>query len=384
MRNKIQNSFHELPPGSHESLRDSLVEHISQITSETDRTISTQLCLALADLALLMSSWQNPILELIEKLSGNPNGIWPLILVITLLPEEMNSRYLRLGANRRKEIQLLLESNARTVLELLHACLANCQDNPVMQHKVIKCFTSWISAHAIPICDISNNLIVGQSFNLLGNQHTNAQLHDVASDCLCTLLQCIESHQHHQQQNAVEQTGSVAIHNNVNQLEIDLFNSILQLEGAYRMSVKLEDTEKAMNYCRIFTILGETYLLKIISVSEPTPHYSIKSLDLVLNCVGHYDYEVAEITFNLWYRLSEELYQKNDDTLTMHFRPYIEQLIGALYRNSQFDADYEGLMDDGEMFAVRIGETLYFLRKFLLLKRSFSFSRRIFEKKCPI
>lgn len=352
MRNKIQNSFHELPAGSHESLRDSLVEHISQITSETDRMIVTQLCLALADLALLMSSWQNPILELIEKLSGNPNSIWPLIVVITLLPEEMNSRYLRLGANRRKEIQLLLESNARTVLELLHACLANCQENPQMQHKVIKCFTSWISAHAIPICDISNNLIVGQSFNLLRNQHTNAQLHDAASDCLCTLLQCIESHQHQQQNVVIEQAESATNINNANQLEIDLFNSILQLEDAYHMSVGLEDTEKAMNYCRIFTILGESYLGKIVSVSEPAPHYSIKSLDLVLNCVGHYDYEVAEITFNLWYRLSEELYQKNDDTLTMHFRPYIERLIGALYRHSQFDADYEGLMDDGEMFAV--------------------------------
>lgn len=374
MRNKIQTSFHELPPCSHESLRDSLIAHISQITSDTDRLIVTQLCLALADLALLMSSWQNPILELIEKLSGNSNSIWPLIVVITLLPEEMNSRYLRLGANRREEIRVQLESNARTVLELLHACLTNCQDNPKMIHKVIKCFTSWISANAIPVSDISNNLIVGQSFNLLRNQETSAQLHDAASDCLCTLLQCIESHQYLQQIASNlslpappstitddEENGPVprqqqqptqSMIDNVNQLEIDLFNSILQLENAYHMSVGLEDTDKAMNFCRIFTILGETFLVKIVSVAEPSPHYAIKALDLVLNCVGHYDYEVAEITFNLWYRLSEELYQKNNDMLTSHFRPYIERLIGALYRHSQFDADYEGLMDDGEMFSV--------------------------------
>lgn len=334
MRSKIQNSFHELPSCSHESLRDSLVAHISQITSETEHTIVTQLCLALADLVLLMSSWQNPVLELIEKMSPKPNSIWPLIVVLTLIPEEINSRFLRLGANRREEIHQQLESNSRTVLDLLQACLTNCVDNPQMVLKVIKCFTAWICIHAIPICDISNNIIVGQCFDILNKQDSEDKLHDAASDCLCTLLQCLEGTNGHEV------------------LELNLFNSISQLENAYHMTVAHEDTEKATNYCRLFTILGETFLVKIVNSSDPTPHYAIHSLDLILNCVGHYDYEVAEITFNLWYRLSEELYQKNNDTLTIHFRPYIERLIGGLYRHSQIDADHEGLIDDGDSFAV--------------------------------
>lgn len=335
MRNKIQTSFHELPQSAHESLRDSLVVHISQITNETDAIIVTQLCLALADLALLMSSWQNPVMELIEKLSGNPASIWPLIVIITLIPEEINSRYLRLGANRREEIFKQLETNSAIVSNLLTACLANSTTMPHMM-KVIKCYTSWICVHAIDVSDDSSNLIVGQCFNLLSEQTTEGKLHDVASDCLCTLLQCLEEHQEQQI------------------LESHVFSSVLQLESAYHLSVAHEDVEKAMNYCRIFAIMAETFLTKIVKFSDGQPHFSVKSLDLVLNCVGHYDYEVAEITFNLWYRLSEELYKSPTQEMVPVIQPYIERLVSALYRHVQIDADHEGLIEDGDAFSVRM------------------------------
>lgn len=42
MRTKIQLSFHELPPESHKSLRDSLMEHISRIVENTNSVIVTQ------------------------------------------------------------------------------------------------------------------------------------------------------------------------------------------------------------------------------------------------------------------------------------------------------------------------------------------------------
>lgn len=42
MRTKIQLSFHELPQEAHTSLRDSLMEHISQINEHTNSAIVTQ------------------------------------------------------------------------------------------------------------------------------------------------------------------------------------------------------------------------------------------------------------------------------------------------------------------------------------------------------
>ena len=49
--------------------------------------------------------------------------------------------------------------------------------------------------------------------------------------------------------------------------------------------------------------------------------------------------QVADITFNFWYRLSEEIYRKDKDRLTNMFQPYIGRLIIALCRHCQFDPD---------------------------------------------
>lgn len=123
-------------------------------------------------------------------------------------------------------------------------------------------------------------------------------------------------------------------------------------------------------------IPGESLLPKMVS-EKGAPHYSIKVLDLVLICIGHYDYEIAEITFNLWYCLSEELYQKNDDQLSVHFRPHIERLIGALFRHAQMEPDHEGLIEEDDSFSVSI-----FSKAVVWIQYHFlSFSCRISEEK---
>lgn len=45
MRTKIQLAFHELPPEAHSSLRDSLLEHISNVNENTNNIIVTQVIL---------------------------------------------------------------------------------------------------------------------------------------------------------------------------------------------------------------------------------------------------------------------------------------------------------------------------------------------------
>ncbi|CAG2064269.1 unnamed protein product, partial [Timema podura] len=125
MRTKIQLSFHELPPEAHNSLRDSLMEHIGQVNDATNTVIVTQLCLALADLALQTSTWQKPVLDLITKFSSL--NIWPLLEILTVLPEEVNSRSLRLGANRRQEVLQDLTATASAVNQFLVSALSSIQ-----------------------------------------------------------------------------------------------------------------------------------------------------------------------------------------------------------------------------------------------------------------
>ncbi|XP_058057355.1 transportin-3 isoform X1 [Anopheles bellator] len=333
MRNKIQTSFHELPETAHESLRQSLLEHISHITLETKSVIVTQLSLALADLALLMSSWNKPVATLLERFSSNANMMFALLELLTLIPEEVNSRHLRLGANRRKEILQELEADSTMVVEYLTMCLMNGNDSELLRSKILKCFTSWVQVNAFKLPEISDSMIIMYCFQLLSNINCSPELHEAATDALCSLLQCME------------------VNNTHGGLDEKLFSGILCLEEVYNMSVAQEDLDKSMNFCRLFTVLVESNLTRMVAGSDAeTPHYSTKALDLVLNCVGHYDYEVAEITFNMWYRLSEDLYQRNNFLLTAHFKPYVERLIAALYKHSQLDSDHDGLVEEGGSF----------------------------------
>lgn len=49
--------------------------------------------------------------------------------------------------------------------------------------------------------------------------------------------------------------------------------------------------------------------------------------------------QIVGSTFNVWYRLAEELSKINDGDLTDVFQPYIEKLIMELGRHCQIDED---------------------------------------------
>lgn len=342
MRTKIQLSFHELPSESHISLRDSLMEHISRVTENTNSVIVTQLCVALGDLALQMSSWEKPVIDLIERYSSTV----PLALleILTVLPEETASRALRLGANRRRQVLKQFSMSLTGVSHFLKACLETSGNVPQVQIKVLKCFTSWVTVHVISLPEMVDNIVVANAFHVLSNRTASPLLHEAAADCVCALLQCLEDN------------------NNQQEIEMRLLNGVLSLEQPFHLAVAHEDHENCINYCRVFTELAESFLEKIVSGSTPeNPHFAIKIFDLVLTCVGHHDYEVAAITFNLWYRLSEELYQKHNDRLTLLFKPYIERLIEALCRHCQMEPDHEGLLeelDDFSEFRTKVAELI--------------------------
>lgn len=182
-----------------------------------------------------------------------------------------------------------------------------------------------------------------------------------AADCVCVILQALEEDNNSNR----TQSNSESI-TQLQQLQLCLFTSVMALEQPYHLSVAHEDMEKfvqipghpsaltkhsrytrfffesrSLNYCRIFTELAETYLETMINgCAGGKQHYAIKVLDLVLTCVGHHDYEVAQITFNLWFRLSEVVYQKNCKDLTNVFKPHIERLIGSLCKHCQMEPDH--------------------------------------------
>ncbi|KAL0881245.1 hypothetical protein ABMA27_002342 [Loxostege sticticalis] len=330
MRSKVQHNLSELPPEAILSLRDSLVAHLERTSPDTSTAILTQLSLALADLALQMPTWQNCINDLIKSFS-NKND-YALLEILTVLPQEIDSSSLKLGENRREDIKAELRSNSHIVNLFLKESIVNSPNTHVAL-RIIKCLTSWIQVRAINIHEVPQNAVVGFSLQVLRDHNSINILHDAACDCICALLHCLEEN------------------NNAEDVEKLLFDSLSALEESYHMAVAHEEEEKAANYARVFTELAESFLKKIINaVSNGNTHFAMRSLELALVCVGHHDYEVAEITFNLWYKLSDEVYQRDYQPLTDAFKPHIERLIEALARHCQCEPDHSQLPDEGDEF----------------------------------
>ncbi|XP_028670547.1 transportin-3 isoform X2 [Erpetoichthys calabaricus] len=330
MKMKIQTSFYELPPDTHIALRDSLLSHIQNL-KDLSPVIVTQLALAIADLALQMASWKGCVQTLIEKYSNEVSSLMFLIEILTVLPEEVHSRSLRIGANRRTEIIEELAYYSSTVISLLMSCVQKTGNDEKMLIKVFRCLGSWFNLGVLDSNFMANNQLLMILFQVLQRDETSTNLHEAASDCVCSALYAIEN-----------------VDNNM-PLALQLFQGVLTLETAYHMAVAREDLDKVLNYCRIFTELCETFLEAIVR-NPGQGMGNLRTLELLLICAGHPQYEVVEISFNFWYRLGEHLYKINDAVLHGIFRPYIQRLLHALARHCQLDPDHEGIPEDTDDF----------------------------------
>uniref|UniRef100_A0A4W5NER5 Transportin-3 n=1 Tax=Hucho hucho TaxID=62062 RepID=A0A4W5NER5_9TELE len=330
MKMKIQTSFFELPPETHIALRDSLLSHIQSL-KDLSPIIVTQLALAIADLALQMASWKGCVHTLIEKYSNDVSSMTFLIEILTVLPEEVHSRSLRIGANRRTEIIEDLAYYSSTVVTLLVTCVEKSGSNEKMLIKVFRCLGSWFNLGVLDSNFMANNQLLMVLFQVLQRDETSTNLHEAASDCVCSALYAIENVDTHMP------------------LALQLFQGVLTLETAYHMAVAREDLDKVLNYCRIFTELCETFLETTVK-SPGQGMGDLRTLELLLICAGHPQYEVVEISFNFWYRLGENLYKTNDPALHGIFRPYIQRLLHGLARHCQLDPDHEGIPEDTDDF----------------------------------
>ncbi|XP_068215164.1 transportin-3 isoform X2 [Palaemon carinicauda] len=344
LRTKIQLYFGELPQEAHGSLRSSMLEHLSHINEHTYQGIATQLCVALADLALHMASWEDPILDLIHQFgpsSSTPNLV-PLLEVLIALPEELHSRQLRLGLNRRKQLDDYFKRKVPSIIELLHIAVNTEGATKESTHlKALRCLASWFNIHTEEWILLTNTCLVTDILGVVRNPQVSARLHEIATDCICSAMIMLEAER-------------------IQPLAEMLFAGVLQLGEPYHMAVALEDLNAITNYARIFSELGET--LVEVMVDQPGQGLgSFQVLHLLLTCIGHHDWEVAEITFNFWYKLSEVVYRKNSDNVNEQFKPYVERLIEALYRHCQIEPDHESILvqqDDFYEFRERVQELI--------------------------
>lgn len=353
LRTKIQLNFKELPSEeAYISLKNSIINHLKSFQVPT---VQTQLALCITYLAILAPSWQNPVEELVSQELDRTL----LIEILTYLLEELDQsrqKYLKgVGATRRQQFTDYLIKIAPSIINLLNNTL---QETIVLHQteqslnpngsstgtekliaKIYRCLGAWINIIDPKEINLIEPLLA-YVFESLKDPDLNDMIHDSAADTICGAALLCENYTKYQQ------------------LTHFLLNHIYQLEHIYHHSVSNEDIDKSVNYSRIFTEMAESIVSPlIVDVACEQNNYNIpalKIIDLLLHCIAHYDYEVAEITFHFWFRFTELIHKKSSTLLPL-FSTISNKLILGLTRHCQLEVDQEGLLNnDSNLYEFRL------------------------------
>uniref|UniRef100_A0A1I7XTW7 Importin N-terminal domain-containing protein n=1 Tax=Heterorhabditis bacteriophora TaxID=37862 RepID=A0A1I7XTW7_HETBA len=338
LRQKILKSLGELPHETYLSLRESLISHLSHINVSGHDQIAdataTQLCLSVADLYIQVPQWNNWIAELLNKftaLEGDRTRM--LLTLLRVFPEEIQT--VRVGENRRNEIRDELAASGSSVLNYLSQVLEAHHTDSDMLKKVLQCLSAYLLNPALSTDQLASSRLMASVFHIVASIEAPTALHDAATECIVSALYRAE-----------DQGAHLALATNLQQ-------AVYQLHGAFNTAVALEDIDKLQNFGRIFTELAESLVEKIVNLAnnDPTSLGSMHTLELLLLLAGHHDYSLVEMTFNVWYRISEGLFMIDDDAHVAKFKPYVNKYMLALYRHSRYDSEEDGIPDQDGDFA---------------------------------
>lgn len=336
MRTKIQYDWAELPAQSHESLRSSLLEHVIRfgqvgpgssaapqlrspsaalvpregdadawpcehgasrrcaphslrpvLHSQGPQPVLTQLCLAIATLALHMDSWQTVVPDLIRALTTPPEEATSklpcLLELLTVLPEEAENFKVGVMPSRRDEFRKGLNHSGEQVLALLGQVCSQCTGQEKILNNLLKCIASWLRQGSLPSKHLSASPLLTFAFGAM----TSPLFFDNAADMLIEL---------------VHYTHDYEVHG---PLIAEIVPQVLQLVPQFDAALQQEDEDRARALCRLFTEMAEQYL-QLLIVQQPD--WAMQTAQAVLRGAFHPEPDIAEITFNFWYMLSEEIH----------------------------------------------------------------------------
>ncbi|XP_028408410.1 transportin-3-like [Dendronephthya gigantea] len=331
MRTKIQYFFHELQPAQYESLKNSLLDHITHLYHSTP-AILNQLCLAVADLAVQMPQWSNPVNDLVGRFSKTIQIIPALLEMLQYLTEEVKSEHLRVGSNRREEVGNQLRQSSLVVIQLLNACIEQCPDEEQIRTKIFYCLGGWLLLGGYPPDEIMKSRLLPVLFETLVNAKASDNLQEAATDVLCS---------------AIYSVGDLGPQS---QMAVVLSSEVLKLVPIYEQAKSNDDRDKCLNFCRIFTELAESMLDAVLS-AKGLNVLDLKIVEVMIKCLQHNDYEVAEVTFNFWYSLSEAIYREDLKQRRESFLPYYQALLQQLCITCKLESDTVGIPKPGDDFA---------------------------------
>lgn len=314
-------------------LRDRLLDAMTRYIAGP-RNILTQLCLAIAGLALQMPSWENPIQTMADMFGANPAAVPALLQFLTLLPEELmtNTRIPVTDDEYRERSRKILTDNATRVLELLSVYIQATGITPEIQNAVFTCLRSWLMAGEIVI----EELILTPLFPAVFDALNSEQLFDASADAVCEIIH--ETQEINDNMAAIEQ----------------IVPRVVALRPELAKSG--DDFERIRGYARIFAEAGETY--RALILQHPETFFPI--VEALGECSACPDLDIVPITFPFWMRLAQLIGKRS--SVPPPFLDAYRSLMTVIIHHLHFPPDSSPLKgqeaDDFRSFRHVMGDTL--------------------------
>ncbi|KAM0745613.1 ARM repeat-containing protein [Meredithblackwellia eburnea MCA 4105] len=344
-RSKVTYDLELLPPDHRLPLRDSLLNALKTFAPSGPKVVLTQVCLALADLALQLNpdEWKDPTSDLIDQLGKEPTMAGGLLEFLQVVTEEFSGN-MRIKVNNDFGNQKAPGVRGTEMGEKVVALLAMYLQAPgitvSLQNQCYACLGSWLRTGQAVATSVNGTPILNSLFTALSND----ELFDAAVDCLVDLI--------HETQELED--------------NMSIIQSLVPLLAALRPHLldpdTREDEDRMRGYCRILVEAGEWYDLLIV------PHIEtfLPIVEAIATCAAYDNLAVAGITLNFWYRLSRAVAKaRSSGAPAVNIQPLLDifsSLVGTIIRHLHYPLDDATLTgqerDDFRNFRHTIGDTL--------------------------
>ncbi|KAJ2781132.1 Nuclear import receptor [Coemansia interrupta] len=303
LRSKIVDSLDEVDAAAARQLRDSLAQRLRRLGGGAgSQAVATQLSLALADLAVQMEAWDDPLGDMAAALLGPGEPaealrVARLVEFAGVLPEELcNERLPGSGEYFVRRAAALLTRRAGDVLQLLAQTLAQAADaDAATQARVLVCFTAWVRSGEVAVDEAAASAAAALAFAALQATNAPADVFDAAVDAACSVVR--ETRDDADDAAATAAAKDAAVARSVAP-QLSAAAATLGLGSA---AVDADDRARAL--CRVLTEAGEAWLGRIIAAAD---EYAGLVAALV-GCMRAAPLDALPMMFDFWGRLADAL-----------------------------------------------------------------------------
>ncbi|KAJ2160910.1 Nuclear import receptor [Coemansia sp. RSA 552] len=329
LRNKVIADFAELGEQGALSLRDSVVTHLRNARSGPQPLI-TQLCLALADLAVQLGAWTNPFEDMTGPFLSDPESVSCLLEFLAVLPEEvLNQRIVQSSEFFAQRSADLLTRRAGDLIQLLVQCLQQSDLKADAHTRVLVCFTSWLRNGEITLMMIQNTPLVELAFAAL--KADDSGVFETAVDAVCGII--YETQSDRDDEPAAVQAKNVTV-------EQQLVPQLRSVAAQMRADPLVHDgdEERMQGYCRVFTEAGEAWVHRIvldIGVFEAL-------VAGLVDCMRFDSLEVIAMMFDFWNTLADYAMEhaSSCDPARRKLAVVFETIIDVIMGHLKYPAEY--------------------------------------------